>query len=146
MSDRYNVVDLGEYRFSHINTKSFLPKPKECQHKQLTLDSNGDVVTCDSCGKQVGTFWALGKMAAHWHEWWQRLQRRGEEASAIEGRQVVLRAALVVEKAWRKKNMAPCCPHCSMAILPEDGFGERASVNKEMEMARRKRAKLGSKP
>lgn len=93
----YNVINLGEYRFTKANTRSMW-KTKDCQHLHLTLDAHGEVVTCDDCSKQVGAFWA------------------------------------------RRHNSAPVCPHCRVAILPEDGFGQCGSTNKEMEVARRKRA------
>ena len=43
---------------------------------------------------------------------------------------VTHKAALKVEKAFRKRHMLPCCPHCLHAIRPEDGFGD-TMVNKE---------------
>ena len=43
-----------------------------------------------------------------------------------------------MDKAWRRKNTTPACPHCREALLPEDfAAGVKTSVSKEL--ARRKR-------
>lgn len=134
-----NVLNLGDYRFTRANTRDPFKFSKDCRHKHLTLDSNGEIVKCDDCKAQVGAFWALQMIVASWDDWYSKLQRARDDAQKVASSQVVLKAALVVQDAWRSRTMAPTCPHCQKAILATDGFG-RSRVNKEMELARRKRA------
>lgn len=46
-------------------------------------------------------------------------------------------AAKVMDEAWRRTTMAPLCPHCHEAILPEDVAGGVAQTGKKMVLARR---------
>lgn len=133
-----NVINLGEYRFTRTNTRDPFTKPKDCQHKHITLNAHGEIVTCDDCGKQIGAFWALQEIVAGWDEWYRKLESARKDVADTASKQVVLRAALRVEQSWRSRTMVPTCPHCGVAILPTDGFG-RSHINKERELARRHR-------
>lgn len=132
-----NVVNLGEFRFSKTDTNSYGLKTGDCQHKHLTMNAHGETVTCDDCKMQVSAYWALGYFVSNWDRWTRELARQRDELHELAGKQVTLKAALDVERAWRSRTMAPTCPHCHAAILPTDGFG-RFRTNKEMEVARRK--------
>jgi hypothetical protein len=51
---------------------------------------------------------------------------------------VISRAAKEVDKVWRSRHMAPCCPHCKTALLPEDfANGVKRAVSKELARAYR---------
>ena len=73
------------------------------------------------------------------------LKRRQRELSEAESFQIRSRAAKVMDEAWRSTKMAPLCPHCTTAILPEDVVGGVASTSKALVIAARKR-KAAAKP
>lgn len=135
MSDR--IVSFTDMAFKLRGENCF--QTDRCKHVQVTLDDEGGIVTCDACGKQLDAYLTLRRMCEKWEAHSRDIasarERLREEASGT----VVLRAALRVQDAWRSRTMLPTCPHCHKAIAPEDGFGSSGSVNKEMELARRKR-------
>ena len=67
------------------------------------------------------------------------LKRRQRELAEAETFQIRSRAAKVMDEAWRSTKMAPLCPHCMTAILPEDVAGGVASTSKALVIAARKR-------
>lgn len=138
MNDR--VVNFADMAFK-LRGKSYF-KDDRCQHVKVTLDDEGGIVTCDACGKQLDAYLTLRRMCEKWERHASDTKASAERLRAEAQGTVVLRAAKRVEEAWRRRNMAPTCPHCHVAILPEDGFGSSGSVNKEMELARRKRLAL----
>jgi hypothetical protein len=147
MSDSMNkdflsgrVIDLESFRLTRTSTKGFGLKTDPCQHVNKTLDSNGGIITCDDCKKQLSPIWVIEEIISKWGEWWRRLESRAAQVKELEGKTVILKAAKEIEKRWRRK-MAPCCPHCNRAILPEDRLGESAAVSFEYELARRARDK-----
>lgn len=128
-----NVIQIESMR---ITRDSRLFRPKECAHKQLTLDNQGDIVMCDDCGKQVSAYWALCMLAEEYSKAAAKLTARAERQIEVEKKTLHLKAAQKVEMAWRSRTMAPTCPHCSEAIYPTDGFGS-AMINKEIADRRR---------
>jgi len=133
MSD--NVVQFGDLYFKARGRRVAWEQDR-CAHKHLTLDSNGDMVMCDDCGKQVSAFWALQTIVDQWGQHARAIERRQERLNDEVKSVVHLIAAKKVERAWRSRKMVPICPHCSEPIFPEDGFGE-SNVNREI--ARRRR-------
>jgi hypothetical protein len=129
-----DVIDLGEYR---IERKPHRPFDGSCQHKHLTIDQNGGIVTCDECSKQIDAFIALTLVLDSYSKYWAKLQAQQKRLQEQEHRQLHLKAAQRVEDAWRSRKMVPTCPHCSEPIFPEDGFGGSA-VNREMAVRRRR--------
>ena len=132
MTDR--VVNFADMAFK-LRGKSY-GLDERCQHTKVTLDDEGGVVTCDACHRQLDPYLTLRRMCEKWEEHAQQVksaaQRVNEDAKAI----VVLRAAKRIERAWRSRTMIPTCPHCHVAILPEDGFGS-CTTNREIELRRR---------
>jgi ribosomal protein S27E len=131
-----NVVLFADMAFKLRGARLF--PDDRCEHKKVTLDDNGGIVTCDDCGRQLDAYLTLRRMCAKWDEHKRELDAyRDRLAREAEG-SMVLRAARQVEKAWRSRSMAPICPHCGQAILPQDGFGTAGFVNLQMELHRRK--------
>jgi hypothetical protein len=128
------VIDLGEYR---VERKPHHPFDGSCQHKHMTVDQNGGVITCDDCGKQLDAFMALNLMLDSYGKYWSKLQAQQARLDEQERRQLHLKAAQRVEDAWRRRNTVPTCPHCHEPIFPEDGFG-RSAVNREIAVRRRR--------
>ena len=138
-----NVVSFADMVFKLRGAR--LSKDDRCEHKKITLDDNGDIVTCDECGRQLDAYLMLRRMCEKWGAHQRELDVYRDEIQAFRDRiareaegSLALRAARRVEKAWRSHSMAPICPHCREAILPEDGFGGCGSVNLQMERQRRK--------
>jgi hypothetical protein len=127
------VIDIGEFRLTRGAPK---PRSESCQHNRLTLDDNGEIVTCDDCVKQVGAYFALRMLVERWDEIRAKTARRQQAADEALGKTVGLRAAQKVERAWRSRTMVPTCPHCNEAIFAEDGFGGSA-VNRAIALRRR---------
>lgn len=135
-----NVVEIGDFRLKHQRRRIM---DAGCQHKHLTLDDDGDFVTCDDCQNQVGTYFALRMLVQQWVALQERVDAQRRSIAEAAEKTVELRAAQVVEKAWRRRSMVPACPHCNAAILPEDGFGS-SLVNRAIELRRRAVKKDGS--
>lgn len=131
-----NVVQFGDIYFKARGRRAVWEQDR-CAHTHLTLDSNGDIVLCDDCGKQVSAFWALQKIVDQWGRHANAIERRQERLNEEVKSVVHLIAAKKVERAWRSRKMVPTCPHCHEPIFPEDGFGG-SMVNKEI--AKRRRA------
>lgn len=105
----------------------------------LSMDGEGDIVTCDDCKKQVSAFWALQMLSEHYQKAFAKLQRKYDEQASIEKKTLHLKAAQLVEAAWRSQTMVPICPTCREPIFATDGFG-RSQMSKEI--AKRRRAEM----
>ncbi|MCA8447568.1 MULTISPECIES: hypothetical protein [Burkholderia cepacia complex] len=130
-----NVIHIDEMRLTKQQRFRF-GKDAGCKHLNLTMDDEGDIVTCDDCGKQVSAFWALKMLSEYYQKAMGKLARREQVQSEVEQRTIHLKAAQAVEKAWRSRTMVPTCPHCNEGISPSDGFG-RSMVNKMIDERRR---------
>lgn len=128
-----NVVHIESMRLTRAQ-RSFVPTG--CKHMNLTMDDQGDIVNCDDCGKQVSAFWALQMLAEEYGKAFAKLERRAQQQAESERKSVHLKAAQVVESAWRSRTMVPVCPHCSEPIFATDGLG-RTQINKQMAERRR---------
>lgn len=126
------VIDIGDFRLTR-ERKVF---NEGCPHKHLTLNDEGEFVTCDDCKVQVGNYAALRMLVVRWTELQAKVSAQQRAATEAMQKTVGLRAAQRVEKAWRSHSMVPTCPHCSEAIFPSDGFGSSA-VNKAIAVRRR---------
>ncbi len=130
-----NVLDLGNFKLTRKNTHY---DPKGCKHENLTADEKVQAVTCSDCGLQVSSFYALMKYSENVKKHMEVLKREREQIIELKKQNVVHKAALILQKAWRKRKMVPACPHCHRGILPEDELG-RSTTSREYEMARRKK-------
>lgn len=110
---------------------------KSCPHLHLLFDENGQTVECKDCKKQVTAWWAFLTMNEGLKRMRERLDAERKQLDEEIAKNVTHKAALKVEKAWRRHKMLPCCPHCLHAIRPEDGFGDRAVSAIDPEGARR---------
>lgn len=126
------VIEIGEFRLKRERQWQHAG----CKHVHLTLDDDGEFVTCDDCQKQVGNYAALRMLIERWALLQARVERQQRTADDALSKTVGLRAAQKVERAWRSRTMVPTCPHCGDAIFPEDGFGGSA-VNRQIALRRR---------
>jgi len=137
------VVDLEGVRIARGIAQRKAPAFGECQHQHMNYDLHERRVWCEDCEKTIPTFDAFMGLV----DWWQKitnsLKRRAEQVAAAEQASLISRAAKALDDVWRRRKMAPCCPHCRAAMLPEDfADGVDAMVSGELERARR-RAKKG---
>jgi hypothetical protein len=88
----------------------------------------------------LSAFVALARLKSVWAQQSAQLLRRVLEAEAELKASVHLRAAKLVESAWRSRYTLPACPHCGEGIAATDGLGQ-SRVNKPIDAARRKARK-----
>lgn len=94
-----------------------------CAHLRLLADDEGEIITCKDCGRTVSAYWAFMRFSREYNRFKDDLESKRNLLIEDLKRGVILRAAQKVERAWRRRKMAPTCPHCGKAILPTDGFG-----------------------
>jgi hypothetical protein len=126
-----NVVNIGDYRFTHTNTKF----KGGCPHKNLVMDENGHTVRCEDCNTQLSAHYVLGMILSEYNRSVSRLQRDAEELRKQAQKNLHLRVTQNLERIWRG-NMVPCCPHCGEGILLSDNLGSSA-INKSFVIRKR---------
>lgn len=140
----HNVVSIGDYLFEKRNTSygriAGIGGEDFCTHSALLLDSNGDVVTCKDCGKQVSAFWALERCLNEYRKRWNEVIRARQTQRERETKTLRLKAAQAMEKAWLKRGTVPACPHCSRGIFPTDTFSR---IGKALEIEMREKEPPG---
>ncbi|MFA1584734.1 hypothetical protein ABZR37_03875 [Achromobacter ruhlandii] len=65
------------------------------------------------------------------------LDAKAEKLREDAAHTVISRAAKRMDAAWRSKTMAPLCPHCTKAIMPEDVVNGVGMTSKDWEVRRR---------
>lgn len=105
-----------------------------CSHPSLIYNNNGNIITCRECKQQLDPYWSAIHVFRGLAEFFEQLDVRKKTVEEMEAKAVTHKAALAVERAWRRRKMIPTCPHCYQAIAPEDGFGG-SSVGKHTETA-----------
>jgi hypothetical protein len=130
------VVQIEDLRIARGMTRR---PASSCRHKKLVYDEKERRVWCSDCEAEVEPFDALVGIVEVFSGGMSSLQRRRRELDEAEKFQLRSRAAKVMDEAWRSTKMAPLCPHCKTAILPEDVAGGVASTSKALVAAARKR-------
>jgi Zn finger protein HypA/HybF involved in hydrogenase expression len=131
------VVQIEDLRVARGMTRR---PASSCRHKKLVYDEKERRVWCSDCEAEVEPFDAFVGIVEVFSGGMSSLQRRRRELDEAEKFQMRSRAAKVMDEAWRSTKMAPLCPHCNTAILPEDVAGGVASTSKALVSAARKRA------
>lgn len=134
-----SVVDFGDYRVSRGFSRRH---PASCIHKNMVYDLQERRIWCKDCETNVEGFDAFKTIVESFNSAVKRLKRRQEEVFAAENHNLISIAAKIIDEAWRKKNMIPCCPHCDRGLAPEDfKHGIVHFVGKEFDNAIRKKLK-----
>jgi hypothetical protein len=128
MTDK--VITIGELRIRR-KERAYHDDKTVCHHRNLVSDDEGEILTCEDCQKQVSAYWVAHQVIRNAEDEHRKISDQQERLTHERSLVIHLIAAKKVEEAWRRK-MAPCCPHCRVPILPEDGLG-RAQVNAEIE-------------
>jgi ribosomal protein S27E len=130
-----NVIDIEDLRIQRQRQHASRPID-ECKHKRLILDDEGCIVRCSDCHLQLAAYWTLTFFLEHYELALAKINARERRHAESESRGVHLRAAQIVERAWRSHTMVPTCPHCGEGIRTSDGFGHSA-INKSIDERRR---------
>lgn len=131
------VIDLADMRIRLGRTPI---KATKCEHRHVLYSTSERRVWCEDCERTIDAFDALMTVSRYFEKMVGDLRRRHAAVRAAEEAALVSRAAKAVDRVWRGHRMAPCCPHCSGALLPEDfASGPRMETSREIEVARRKR-------
>lgn len=117
-----NVIQIGDFRIAQ-KQRSWLRSKSECRHLSIELDDNGGLVKCSDCKESLSPYWALSHLAEQFNSAYKKVEARAARVEEDKSANIHLIAARVVEKAWRRKQMVPTCPHCSCGIKPTDNFG-----------------------
>ncbi|MGY2173013.1 hypothetical protein [Pseudomonas gingeri] len=136
------VVQIEDLRVARGMTRR---PASTCRHKKLVYDDKERRIWCSDCEAEVEAFDAFIGIVEVFSAGMSSLKRRRSELDEAEKFQIRSRAAKVMDEAWRSTKMAPLCPHCNTAILPEDVAGGVASTSKALVAAARKRQQT-SKP
>lgn len=129
--DDWKIQRLGQHRIAAEG---------DCDHKHIELDERGDIVRCMKCGIQLSAFWALKMLSDTYNQSLSRLKRERQALTEAKEKDLHLLAARKVERAWRRRDMTPACPHCGEGILPEDGLGN-SLINRAMVLRKRESKK-----
>lgn len=128
------VIQIEDLRVARGLTRRPL---SSCRHKQLVYDDKERRVWCSDCESEIEPFDAFQMLCDVYGAGLRSLANRRRELAEAEAFQVRSRAAKVMDEAWRSTKMAPLCPHCMTAILPEDVAGGIAKTDKRLVMAGR---------
>ncbi len=136
-----DVVDFGDIRVARgLSRRSpFL----RCPHRSMVYDHNERRIWCKDCERTIDAFEAFQALVEQCDKVAKVSERALKEAREAKAHSLLSRAAKVVDKAWRGRRMAPCCPHCRSALLPED-FAEGIKASTSLELERARRASLES--
>lgn len=132
------VVDIGDLRVARGLTRRPL---STCDHMRQVYDDKERRIWCSDCESELEPFDAFMVMVGQMDSHWKRLQRRAREVAEAEQFALRSRAAKVMDEAWRSTTMAPLCPHCNEAIMPEDVAKGVARASKSLIIARRNKQK-----
>ncbi|HWH86331.1 MAG TPA: hypothetical protein VNV36_06115 [Pseudomonas sp.] len=130
------VVQIEDIRVARGLTRRPL---SSCTHRKMVYDGNERRIWCTDCETEVEAFDAFLHLVERFGAAEARINHRAAELAEAEKFQIRSRAAKVMDEAWRSTKMAPLCPHCNAAILPEDVVGGVASASKALVAAARKR-------
>lgn len=130
------VVQIEDLRVARGLTRR---PASSCRHKQLVYDQGERRIWCQDCEAEVEAFDAFVGIVEVFSAGMSKLNTRRRELAEAESFQIRSRAAKVMDEAWRSTKMAPLCPHCHVAILPEDVADGIARTSKELVIAARKR-------
>ena len=132
------VVNLNDVRVARGMTRRH---HSSCPHNSVLYDEKERRVWCQDCETDVEAFDAFMKLVEQHDSAWQKLSRLLEEAKEARMFQIRRIVTKRLDKIWRSKTRVPCCPHCEVALLPEDFQGRIKDTGKRFEIARRNKSR-----
>lgn len=130
------VVHIEDLRVARGMTRRPV---SSCKHLRLVYDEKERRVWCEDCETEVEAFDAFIGVVSRFHQHQANIERRRRELAEAEAFALRTRAAKRMDDYWRSQKMAPMCPHCTRAILPEDVVNGLAQTSKSFELAARKK-------
>lgn len=129
------VIDIGDVRVARgISRRPY----SVCRHARLVYDGNERRIWCKDCEQDIEPFDGFKIIAEQAQAFSNAMERREAAVEKAESHALISRAAKAVDDAWRRRNIAPGCPHCHSPILPEDfAGGVRSGASVELERRRR---------
>lgn len=135
-----HIIDLAGVRVRWGRSKQLFHE--RCKHMNLIYDTTDRRVWCDDCKRTIENFDALMVLIRTYQEMLGEARRMRDAAAAALASTVNRRAVKHLDKAWSGQVMAVGCPHCRGGLLPEDfADGVRSMTSRDLEIARRKRAR-----
>ncbi|MGE4335843.1 MAG: hypothetical protein AB7E55_07700 [Pigmentiphaga sp.] len=132
------VVDIGDIRVARGMTRR---PASTCNHRHQVYDDKERRIWCSDCESELEPFDAYMRLVETMDSHIKNLQRREQQVKEAEQHVARSRAVKVMDEAWRSTTMAPLCPHCNAAILPEDVARGVAKASKKLIIARRNKQK-----
>jgi hypothetical protein len=111
------VVDIGDARVKRGKSRRPIGS---CPHKNMHYDPAERRIWCADCEADVDGFDAFVVLVENFNRQEGRMKAREEKVLEAEQATLVSRAAREMDAQWRKRSTVPLCPHCSVALLPED--------------------------
>jgi hypothetical protein len=112
-----NVVNIEDLRIARGQAE----RPyTACKHRNLSYDQNERRVYCRDCESDVEPFDAFLMLVERWDAASRSQEQREHAIREAEEHSLVSRASKVMDDEWRKQKTVPLCPHCSIALMPED--------------------------
>lgn len=134
--DGVKVVDIGDLRVARGLTR----RPHStCRHKSLVYDRQERRIWCSDCESEVEPFDAFAGLVEFFDGARKKLEKREQLVKEAEQHAIRSLAAKALDKVWRSHTMAPLCPHCDEALLPEDMTKGLAQGSRELVRARRRK-------
>jgi hypothetical protein len=133
------VIDLAGIRIQWG-----MPKYKPggaCPHRSLTYSQNERRVWCRDCERTIDNFDAFMVFVHGFQDMERDAKTKIEKADDALKATINRRAAKQIDRAWSGHGMAILCPHCDGGLLPEDFVNGGAECSRDIELARRARAK-----
>ncbi|HCT5099234.1 TPA: hypothetical protein OTZ31_006674, partial [Pseudomonas aeruginosa] len=132
------VVQIEDLRVARGLTRRPV---SSCRHRKMVYDEKERRIWCSDCETEVEPFDAFMHLVQVFDGGLKDLNRRRRELHEAEQFAIRSRAAKVIDEAWRSTKMAPLCPHCNEALLPEDVVKGVATASKQLIIARRNKQK-----
>lgn len=132
------VIDLADMRVQFGRPRY---PTKICEHRKLIYDPKERRVWCQDCERTIDGFDAFMTLTRQFTEMVKAAQRLFRQAKEARDSHIGRIAAKKLDKAWSGNVMAVACPHCRGGLLPEDFEGGASVTSRDIEIARRGRAK-----
>jgi hypothetical protein len=130
---RAKVIDLDGVRVQWGRPRY---KGNRCQHRSLVYSQDERRVWCRDCAQTIEGFSAFMTLVRHFEKMTDEANRKLAKAAEALKAVLIRRVSKDLDRTWGAK-MAPCCPHCRKALLPEDFDGRSSSVNADWERSLR---------
>lgn len=138
------VVNIGDVRVARGLSRR---ARSSCPHNQMIYDQTERRVWCKDCETDVEAFDAFKLIVEQHSRACDHIEKRHKDLVEAEAHSLRTLAAKNIDKAWQRRSMVPCCPHCSMGLFPEDfKNGIRGMMSREYAEAMAKRRNANKPP